>query len=129
MITCDFIAAQRKVNGENPLGPSLYIQWLSLYISNAGSTGSTPDQGTKIPHALQHDCCCCCYVTSVVSDSMRPRRRQPTRLRRPWDSPGKNTGMGLQHGKTKQNKTKTSQDSWSHLKCIQRNLKWTLSVN
>ena len=25
---------------------------------------------------------------------MRPHRRQPTRLPRPWDSPGKNTGMG-----------------------------------
>ena len=35
-------------------------------------------------------CCCCCWVASVVSDSMRPRRRQPTRLPRPWDSPGKN---------------------------------------
>ena len=30
---------------------------------------------------------------SVVSDSVRPQRRQPTRLRRPWDSPGKNTGV------------------------------------
>ena len=25
---------------------------------------------------------------------MRPHRQQPTRLRRPWDSPGKNTGVG-----------------------------------
>ena len=25
---------------------------------------------------------------------VRPRRRQPTRLRCPWDSPGKNTGVG-----------------------------------
>ena len=25
---------------------------------------------------------------------MRPQRRQPTRLPRPWDSPGKNTGVG-----------------------------------
>ena len=40
-------------------------------------------------------CCCCCYcVASVVSDSVRPHRRQPNRLPRPWDSPGKNTGMG-----------------------------------
>ena len=30
----------------------------------------------------------------VVSDSVRPRRQQPTRLPRPWDSPGKNTGVG-----------------------------------
>ena len=29
-----------------------------------------------------------------VPDSVRPHRRQPTRLPRPWDSPGKNTGVG-----------------------------------
>ena len=29
-----------------------------------------------------------------MSDSVRPHRRQPTRLRCPWDSPGKNTGVG-----------------------------------
>ena len=28
------------------------------------------------------------------SDSVRPHRWQPTRLPRPWDSPGKNTGVG-----------------------------------
>ena len=39
-------------------------------------------------------CCCCCCVASVVSDSVQPHRRQPTRLPRPWDSPGKNTGLG-----------------------------------
>ncbi|XP_055395519.1 DNA polymerase epsilon subunit 4 isoform X1 [Bubalus kerabau] len=33
-------------------------------------------------------------VTSVMSDSVRPHRRQPTRLPCPWDSPGKNTGVG-----------------------------------
>ena len=26
--------------------------------------------------------------------TLRPHRRQPTRLPRPWDSPGKNTGVG-----------------------------------
>ena len=29
-----------------------------------------------------------------MSDSVRPHRRKPTRLARPWDSPGKNTGVG-----------------------------------
>ena len=29
-----------------------------------------------------------------MSDSVRPRRWQPTRLPHPWDSPGKNTGVG-----------------------------------
>ena len=29
-----------------------------------------------------------------MSDSVQPHRWQPTRLPRPWDSPGKNTGVG-----------------------------------
>ena len=29
-----------------------------------------------------------------MSDSVRPHRRQPTRLHRPWDSPGKSTRVG-----------------------------------
>ena len=29
-----------------------------------------------------------------MPDSVQPHRRQPTRLPRPWDSPGKNTGVG-----------------------------------
>ena len=35
-----------------------------------------------------------CQVASVVSDSVRPHRQKPTRFPRPWDSPGKNTGVG-----------------------------------
>ena len=30
----------------------------------------------------------------MSADSVRPQRRQPTRLPRPWDCPGKNTGVG-----------------------------------
>ena len=49
----------------------------------------------SFPPFLSLCCCsCCCCVTSVVSDSVRPHRRQPTRLPCPWDSPGKNTGVG-----------------------------------
>ena len=29
-----------------------------------------------------------------MSNPVRPHRQQPTRLRHPWDSPGKNTGVG-----------------------------------
>ena len=29
-----------------------------------------------------------------MSDSVQPHRQQPTRLLCPWDSPGKNTGVG-----------------------------------
>ena len=43
---------------------------------------------------ISYTCCCCCQATSVVSDSVRPHKWQPTRLPRPWDSPGKNTGVG-----------------------------------
>ena len=45
-------------------------------------------------HSIITACCCCCCVASVVSDSVRSHRRQPTRLPRPWDSPGENTGAG-----------------------------------
>ena len=33
-------------------------------------------------------------VCSVMSDSVQPRGLQPARLLCPWDSPGKNTGVG-----------------------------------
>ena len=40
-----------------------------------------------------------------MSDSVRPQRRQPTTLPHPWDSPGRNTGVGchflLQYMKVK----------------------------
>ena len=60
------------------------------------------DGGNNCPYSipllqracLAIGCCCCCCVTSFVSDSVRPHRWQPTRLPRPWDSQGKNTGVG-----------------------------------
>ena len=49
-----------------------------------------------------------------MSDSVRPHRKQPTRLPRPWDSPGKNTGVGchflLQCMKVKKVKVKLLSD-------------------
>ena len=54
-------------------------------------SGYSPWRHKRVRHNC---CCCCCCVASVVSDSVQPRRRQPTRLPRPWDSPGKNTGVG-----------------------------------
>ena len=35
-----------------------------------------------------------CVSRSVVSNSLRPHELQPTRLLCPWNSPGKNTGVG-----------------------------------
>ena len=39
-------------------------------------------------------CVCVCVSCSVVSDSLQPHRLQPARLPCPWNSPGKNTGVG-----------------------------------
>ena len=50
--------------------------------------------GLPLPTPTGCTCCCCCCVASVVSDSVRPHRWQPIRLPHPWDSPGKNTGVG-----------------------------------
>ena len=38
------------------------------------------------------------WSRSVVSDSWRPHGLQPTRLLRPWDFPGKRTGVGCHWG-------------------------------
>ena len=35
-----------------------------------------------------------CFAMLSHFSRVRPHRRQPTRLPRPWDSPGKNTGVG-----------------------------------
>ena len=37
------------------------------------------------------------WSRSVVSDSLQPHGLQPTRLLRPWDFPGKSTGVGCHH--------------------------------
>ena len=63
-------------------------------------------------------CCCCCCVAPVMSDSVWPNRRQPTKLPCLWDSPGKNTVVGchflLQCMKVKSEKWKWSRSSRPH---------------
>ena len=39
-------------------------------------------------------CVCTCQVASVLSNLLRPYGLYPARLFCPWDSPGKNTGVG-----------------------------------
>ena len=53
-------------------------------------TRTIQDSIDKIFYAV----CCAVLSHSVMSDSVRPHRRKPTRLPHPWDSPGKNTGVG-----------------------------------
>ena len=52
------------------------------------------------------------WSRSVVSDSSRPHGLQPTSLLRPWDFPGKNTGVGCHF----------------LLQCIRVKWKWSRSV-
>ena len=67
----------------------------------------------NIPLIMYCCCCCCCWVASVVSNSVQPQRRQPTKLHRPWDSPGKNTGVGC-HFLLWCMKVKSEKWKWSH---------------
>ena len=51
----------------------------------------SPSQGKFLPGAVSM---CVCQVTTTLSDSLRPHGLQPTRLLCPWDSSGKDTGVG-----------------------------------
>ena len=68
-----------------------------LNISKTMNQSSSPClwqcQGAQAINVPAVFCCCCC-IASVMSSSVQPHRRQPTRLPRPWDSPGKNTEVG-----------------------------------
>ena len=48
----------------------------------------------KIACLCVYVCVCVCVNFSVVSDSLWPHGLWSTRLLCPWDSPGKNTGVG-----------------------------------
>ena len=84
-------------------------RWNSEYLYSCAFTPLLPAQPLCPPHpfsltlsplSLTYTHMCntkvyiCCWVASVVSNSVWPHRRQPTRLLCPWDSPGKNTGVG-----------------------------------
>ena len=75
--SCSFLQGIFSTQGLNP--GLLYWRWILYCLSHQGSLGFS---------------CFCCCIASVVSDSVHPHRRQPTRLRHPWDSPGNNTGVG-----------------------------------
>ena len=44
---------------------------------------------------MKHTGCCCCWAAKSLQSCpiLRPQRQQPTRLPRPWDFPGKSTGV------------------------------------
>ena len=59
------------------------------------NTKSNNDNKDKVPRKRHFgNRACVCAVASANSDSLWPHGLQPTRLLCPWDSPGKNTGVG-----------------------------------
>ena len=64
--------------------PAWWGPWVCLLDSGS-------DCCWKFGRWYYHEEFFCCQVASVVSDSVRPHRPQPTRLPRPWASPDKNT--------------------------------------
>ena len=56
-----------------------------------------------------------------MSDSLRPRELCPTRLLHPWDSPGKNTGVGCHF--LLLIKVRAEQRNWKQK--ISREIQWT----
>ena len=60
----------------------------ALYVERP-FTHSLDSAVSVLLHLLYHTCAC-----SVTSGSLQPRGLYPTRLLGPWDSPGKNSGVG-----------------------------------
>ena len=65
--------------------------WYKITEENGENADASGCPKKREGGRVRNCCCHSCQVTSVVSDSVRPHRWQPTRLPRPWDSPGKNT--------------------------------------
>ena len=92
---CNPMACSPQGSAVHGIFQARILEWVAF-----PSSGDLLNPGIKpMGPALQVDSvslshCCCCQVASVVSDSVRPHGLQPTRLLHPWDSPGKNTGVG-----------------------------------
>ena len=79
---------------------------LQIYITHVCNIHTISTQYPHIYNMHAHTCTLSTHMyvnalllllllsRSVVSNSVQPHRRQPTRLPCPWDSPGKNTGVG-----------------------------------
>ena len=68
--------------------------WYKITEENGENADASGCPKKREGGRVRNCCCHSCQVTSVVSDSVQPHRWQPTRLLRPWDTPGKSTGVG-----------------------------------
>ena len=67
---------------------SFLVESLELAICSIMSAADNNNFTSSLPMLLVVVSC------SVMSDSLRPHGLQPITLLRPWDFPGKNTGVG-----------------------------------
>ena len=74
-----------------PASGSFPRSW--LFASDGQSIGVSAS-ASVLPMNIQGSLPFSSVQLLVMSDSVQPHRRQPTRLLCPWDSPGKNTGVG-----------------------------------
>ena len=85
MATHSNILAWRIPWTEEPGGLRATKNWTRLSDSHTHTDIHPWSPSSKSPAAA---------AKSLQSNSVRPHRWQPTRLYHPWDSPGKNTGVG-----------------------------------
>ena len=80
----DYIFKKHKITEK-------YIDQIRIYVelSHSSLMSAWRQQGLIVEAAAA------AAAKSLQScPTVRPQRRQPTRLPRPWDSPGNNTGVG-----------------------------------
>ena len=94
----DPVAKKESYKLMSPVNIEANITDQTLAYTNTHKRCIRCDWGRAIPEMQGRlniwKCISVMSVTPVVSNSVRPHRRQPTRLPRPWDSPRKNTGVG-----------------------------------
>jgi len=72
-----------------------FLKWLRLELwASVYGVAQSRTRLKRLSSSSSSSSMLCYAVTSVMSDSVRLQRRQHTRLPSPWDSPGKNTGVG-----------------------------------
>ena len=86
---CDPVDCSPPGSSVHGISQGRTLEWAAIPSSRGPSRpGIKP--GSLMPPALH----ACMLSRSVASDSVRPHRRQPTRLLHPRDSLGKNTRVG-----------------------------------
>ena len=97
-----FLTPYTKINSKQIKDLNVRPETINLLEENIGKTVSDinhsrilydpPPRVMEIKAKINKWDLLLLLVAPVMSDSVRPYRWQPTRLPRPWDSPGKNTG-------------------------------------